>query len=171
MTKNRVIDYSIKFITGDWQGSGVDAALIKKAIIAALEANGNNENNNLALAVVLADDKFIQDHNREFRSKDKPTNVLAFRQIPMLGNQQEFSWPESEPTELGDIIVAYETVCREAKEACISFNQHFSHLLIHGVLQLLGYEHDNDEDAEIMQSAEVSALTLIGYPSPYQNEI
>tara|TARA_B100000686_G_C16804802_1_gene989191 strand:+ start:8468 stop:9007 length:540 start_codon:yes stop_codon:yes gene_type:complete len=170
MKKNRVLDCSVKFFCSSWRGIGVDRHLIQKAISAALDCNGSYINEKLALAVVLADDKFVQDHNKRFRSRDKPTNVLAFRQIRLSRNRSLIS-PKSEPIELGDVIIAYETVIRESKESSIPVKQHVSHLIIHGVLHLLGHDHQNEKDTKIMQQTEINALELIGCPNPYLNEI
>lgn len=104
------------------------------------------------LSVVLADDGFVQNLNRDYRDKDKPTNVLSF--------------PQDSPM-LGDVVLAYETVKREAEEQDKAFEDHVAHLLVHGVLHLLGYDHENDEDAEEMEALEVEILNGLVIANPY----
>ncbi len=105
------------------------------------------------LSVVLSDDAQVQVLNRDYRGKDAPTNVLSFPQAGML---------------LGDIVLARETVAREAKDKSASFNAHFTHLLIHGWLHLQGFDHLTDETAEEMESIEIAALATLGIDNPYQ---
>lgn len=127
------------------------------AIKAALtEAQLPNE---AGLTVLLSDDATLQNLNTEFREQDKPTNVLSF--------------PSTEPGETpldghyGDIAVALETVLAEALEAEISPVHHLAHMVVHGVLHLAGYDHLQDDEAEIMEAMEVRALARIGVSDPY----
>lgn len=106
----------------------------------------------------FADDARVQALNLEFRKKDKPTNVLSFPD----GDEG----PEGELM-LGDIILAYETVAAEATEQGKDFAHHVVHLMLHGALHLLGYDHITKEDAEEMEGVEISALAKIGIPNPY----
>jgi len=106
------------------------------------------------LSVVLADNDFVQELNKVYRSKDKPTNVLSF--------------PQDEDVLLGDVILAYETVSSEAGEQKKPFEDHFVHLVIHGVLHLLGYDHETDEGAKIMERAEIETLKKLGIKNPYE---
>lgn len=109
------------------------------------------------LSVALSNDEKVQALNREFRKNDKPTNVLSF--------------PVAEPTPLlGDIVLALETVQREAHEKAISFEDHLTHLLIHGFLHLQGYDHENDEDAETMEALEIQALSALAIDNPYKTD-
>lgn len=107
------------------------------------------------LSVVLTDDTEIQVLNKEYRDKDKPTNVLSF--------------PISPPASmLGDIVLAKGVIEREAKEKTISFEAHLTHLLIHGFLHLQGYDHQNDSEAAIMEQLEIKALSTLGIDNPYE---
>ncbi len=110
------------------------------------------------IALMGCDDARIATLNRDFREKDTATNVL--------------SWPASdtppmEGGELGDIAIAYETCTREAAEKGISVHHHVTHLLIHGILHLLGYDHISDEEAGEMEALEIKALAKLGISNPY----
>lgn len=105
------------------------------------------------VSVVLADDNFVQSLNKQYRHKDKPTNVLSF---------------ENEGLMAGDIVVAYETTLRESKEKGIPFRAHLAHLLTHGILHLQGYDHMTDKQAEKMEKLEIKLLQKLGYENPYK---
>ena len=107
------------------------------------------------LSVALIDDTAIQALNRDYRGKDKPTNVLSF--------------PSQGPAPiLGDITLALETVMQEANEKNISAADHMVHLLIHGFLHLQGYGHETDEEAAVMEALEIAALHDLKIDNPYE---
>ena len=106
------------------------------------------------LSILLTNDKNIQQLNKDFRHKDKPTNVLSFP-------------ADNEGDYMGDIAVAFETIKREAIEQDKSFNHHFIHMLIHGILHLDGYDHETDEEAEEMEALEIKILADMGIKNPY----
>jgi probable rRNA maturation factor len=106
------------------------------------------------ISVVFSDDQHIQDLNKAFRHKDTPTNVLSF--ISEIDG------------ELGDIILSYETVRKEAMNADIPFNNHTLHLIIHGFLHLLGYDHEEENDAYAMENMEIQILKHLNIPNPYE---
>jgi probable rRNA maturation factor len=110
---------------------------------------------------VFTDDASIQTLNRDWRGFDKPTNVLSFPDGDM-GDENLIH--------LGDVIVAHETLMREAQDLNISFNDHLTHLLLHGTLHLLGYDHIDDAEAELMENIEIQILKGLGIKNPYQNE-
>jgi probable rRNA maturation factor len=107
---------------------------------------------------VLTDDAEQRQLNREWRGIDKPTNVLSFPQIaphaPLAGL-------------LGDIILAHETLQREATELGVGFFDHFSHLVIHGFLHILGYDHIEEDEALVMERLETQILRSLGIADPY----
>lgn len=112
------------------------------------------------LSLVLTDDASIRAINAEWRNKDKATNVLSFPAFDIA--------PGDAPGPmLGDIIIARETVEREAQEENKSFDQHLHHMIVHGLLHLLGYDHENDEEAEEMEGLEREILHALAIPDPY----
>lgn len=115
------------------------------------------------LSLVLAGDKTLQSLNSEWRDKDKPTNVLSFP-----GDDIEVG--QEAGIMLGDIIISLETTKREADLENKSFNDHLSHLLIHGFLHLFGYDHETDREAFEMESLEIRILDELGIANPYEDE-
>lgn len=114
------------------------------------------------LSIRLVEKAEIQRLNREFRSKDSPTNVLSFpSQIPDSLAEQMDNF------HLGDIAICPEIVEFEAKKQLKDLEAHWAHLLIHGLLHLLGYDHDNDDAADKMENLEIQILKTLGFPDPY----
>jgi probable rRNA maturation factor len=119
--------------------------------------------------------------NRTWRGKDKPTNVLSFPTMDSgLGAQgsrrnrrvkrsspARAPSPEPQVFELGDLAICAPVVAREAREQGKPLRAHWAHMVVHGVLHLLGYDHENDRDAEAMESREVKILSQFGYANPY----
>ena len=105
------------------------------------------------ITLVLGDDAFVQPLNATYRGKDKPTNVLSF------GSDAD--------DELGDLIFALETIQREAAEQGKAFEDHLKHLILHGSLHLLGYDHETNTEAEEMEGLEIAILAEHGLPNPY----
>ncbi|MFA7275986.1 MAG: rRNA maturation RNase YbeY [Pseudobdellovibrionaceae bacterium] len=116
------------------------------------------------LSVTLCDDAAITLLNRDYRGKNKPTNVLSF---PMWENMSEIP-PKAGAVPIGDIIIAFETMRREASEQDKTLHDHFSHMLTHGFLHLLGYDHIRESDAVIMERLEVNILKKLGVSNPYE---
>ena len=110
------------------------------------------------LSVVLTDDAEQQGLNRDWRGIDKATNVLSFPQIEPFGPVSGI---------LGDIILARETLEREAQEQGVSFEDHFTHLMVQGFLHILGYDHMDDDEALVMESLETQILASLGVADPY----
>lgn len=112
------------------------------------------------LAVRLTDDAELKALNRQYRGKDRPTNVLSFPGDP------EDALP-GEPVLLGDLALAYGTVAREASEQGKSLADHLAHLIVHGTLHVLGYDHETEEQAAEMEALEVRILSGFGIADPY----
>lgn len=120
----------------------------------------------LAVNLSLSNDAEVHLLNRQFRKMDKPTNVLSFANIDDEAFEETIA--AADEIELGDIIIALETMQREAKEQNISFHDHYCHLLAHGLLHLLGFDHQDDEEAEYMESFEVDILHNLNISNPYK---
>ncbi|PPJ48017.1 rRNA maturation RNase YbeY [Rhizobium sp. KAs_5_22] len=115
------------------------------------------------VSLVFSDDAQVRAINAEWRGQDKPTNVLSFPAFPLV--------PGGKPGPmLGDIIIARETVEREAADLDKSFNDHLTHLMVHGFLHLFGYDHMDSEEAERMESIETRILASLGLSDPYAGQ-
>jgi probable rRNA maturation factor len=118
--------------------------------------------------VVLADDALLRSLNRAYRGQDAPTNVLSFPFQDALGAAESREGPgAADPRHLGDVVLAAETVRREAAEQGIPPAHHFQHLVVHGLLHLLGFDHDTEAQAEAMERLEAQILATLGVPDPY----
>lgn len=154
---------------GDWRAlDGGAAALCRRAALAAIAAAADEARESRAcpsreLSIVLADDGFVSTLNWDYRRREGPTNVLSF---PLSsGGERSESGPA--PLLLGDVVVAYETAAAEAAAANKSLADHLSHLVVHGVLHLLGYDHESEDEAVEMERLEAAALAAIGIADPY----
>ncbi|HEX6118310.1 MAG TPA: rRNA maturation RNase YbeY [Dongiaceae bacterium] len=114
------------------------------------------------ISFVLAGDKRMRALNRAWRGKDKPTNVLSFAALDADSPGPGMPWL------LGDVVLASGMIAREAKAQRKSVRHHLSHLAVHGVLHLLGYDHERDRDAETMEALEIAALAAMGIANPYE---
>lgn len=149
-----------------WQEVGLEQ-IAERAGRAAL-AGGGRDPERHEIALLGCSDARIAGLNGDFRAKAAPTNVLSWPDF-------EGPAPEPQPGEagrlfLGDIAIAYETCLREADEAGVPFPDHVSHLVVHGVLHLLGYDHETDTEAEAMEALETNVLASMGVPNPYSRE-
>jgi probable rRNA maturation factor len=147
------IDVSIR--SARWQKQPQAAAIVRRAIVTAARAASTP----LAeLAIVLTHDSAMRVLNRTWRGKDAPTNVLSFPSERSRDNG---------PEHLGDIVIAFETVVREAKAEGKPFRHHLAHLAVHGYLHLLGHDHESDRDARKMERLERNILARLAIPDPY----
>ena len=121
------------------------------------------------IAVRLTDDAEVHALNRDFRGKDKPTNVLSFPQV-QADLLDTLSNSDDGEILLGDIVLARETCAREAEEKGISIPDHATHLIVHGTLHLVGYDHMDDASAQAMEALEVKALASLGIANPYADQ-
>jgi probable rRNA maturation factor len=139
---------------------GLDA-LVAGSLRAALEESGDELADGAEVSLLFCNDAAIRELNRQFRGQDKPTNVLSF--------------PGLDPLEtsafLGDIAIAFDTVAREAHEQGKSLEQHCRHMVVHGFLHLLGYDHEDDEEAEAMEAMEIRILRRLGVDDPYREDL
>ena len=138
--------------------AGLDA-LARRAVAAALAGAGAKTGGEVAL--LFTDDAAIADINLEWRGKNKPTNVLSFPAPDM-------PVPDGEFRPLGDIVLAHGVITREAAEQGKTLHDHTAHLIVHGVLHLLGFDHENGEEAEAMERLEADILKCLGISDPYE---
>lgn len=134
--------------SGLWKGH-------EDVLAEALGAAAAYEQKGGAVAVLLGDDLRVAELNKQFRGKDGPTNVLSF------------PGPRVDPEFLGDIALAAETIAEEANFQGKRFEHHAAHLVVHGFLHLLGYDHDEPAKAEVMEARERAILATIGIADPY----
>jgi probable rRNA maturation factor len=129
---------------------------------AALAGGGTTFGGAAELSIVLGDDHLLRGLNRDWRGIDKPTNVLSF---PALAPAP---LPEGAPRLLGDVVLAFETVRSEAADQAKPLADHLGHLVVHGVLHLLGFDHQSAAQAARMEALEAAVLAGIGVPDPYR---
>ncbi|MCC6598039.1 MAG: rRNA maturation RNase YbeY [Alphaproteobacteria bacterium] len=121
---------------------------------------------NAELSLLLTNNSFIQTLNRDYRGKDKATNVLSFPQC-----EPENLCTDAEFLALGDIVLALETIKTEATEQNKDFEDHVMHLVIHGLLHLLGHDHEEESEAETMENLEIRILENFGIKNPYESDL
>jgi len=143
---------------GDWGPIARITGIVQaaaRALAAELGQSGSTA------CIALSSDANVAVLNAEYRGKPTPTNVLSF---PAGLNAHE---PDAQTRFLGDIVLAQETVAREAEERSLPLDHHVQHLIVHGLLHLLGYDHDTDEKACVMEGLETRVLNHLGIPDPY----
>ncbi|WP_210526490.1 rRNA maturation RNase YbeY [Rubellimicrobium arenae] len=165
-------DLLVETLTEDhrWEDLGLEA-LAERACRATLERLGL-EPSAYEISLLACNDARIAELNSDFRGKPQPTNVLSWpsdeRGADKAGEMPYLPPPEPPmPLGLGDIAIAYETCGREAKEAGKSLEDHATHLLVHGTLHLLGFDHERDADADLMEGLETEILRGLGLADPY----
>ncbi|MER8437943.1 rRNA maturation RNase YbeY [Mesorhizobium sp. M1312] len=152
------VDIDIAVEAGDWPEEAGLTRLVDRAVAAAfaeIGVAGRSE-----LSIVFSDDAHIRSLNAGWRGKDKPTNVLSFPAFPLAKG-------DPLPPMMGDIVLAAQTVAREAALEDKPVENHIIHLVIHGLLHLLGYDHETDAEAEEMEAVERAALARLAIPDPY----
>jgi probable rRNA maturation factor len=151
-----------------WPAETDWADLAEAAAEAAMEVVPELANPRLSASVLFTSDAEVHVLNREWRAKDKPTNVLSF---PMIPRDSLLAMPhEGAPEMLGDLALAFETCAREAADKGIPVTSHAAHLIVHGLLHLAGYDHElSDADAEAMEALETKALAEMGIADPYRH--
>ncbi|MCB9984017.1 MAG: rRNA maturation RNase YbeY [Rhodospirillales bacterium] len=149
-----VIDISLQH--SEWSTQLRDLQNLVLAVVGLTLDKAGIDAQERELSIVLANNDFVQKLNKEWRGKDRPTNVLSF--------------PQDEPMLLGDIILAYETVRDEAEAQGKRFEAHATHLLVHGLLHLLGHDHIEDDEAATMEALEIEILAALNIKNPYDDE-
>lgn len=130
----------------------------------------------IEVSVLLSDDAALRQLNRDFRGKDKPTNVLSFpsrhrersegSEVLAPADEEILRFAQDD-NYLGDIAISLDTITREAAEQGKKFDAHLAHMCVHGTLHLLGLDHETDAEAEAMESKEIIILQYVGYKNPY----
>jgi len=138
-----------------WQEPAKTRATVRRAVA---QAAATTSTTGTELAIVLTDDSAIRQLNRLWRGIDAPTNVLSFPSKRAA----------DEPPHLGDVVLAHETIAREAKAEHKPLAHHLAHLAVHGFLHLIGHDHERDAAAEAMEQAERDILRRLGIPDPYR---
>jgi probable rRNA maturation factor len=141
-----------------WTEPGRVKMILRRAV---REATATLPTRGGELAIVLTDDSSIRVLNRQWRGVDKATNVLSFPTQDSCG----------QPPLIGDIVLAHETITREARDEGKPFAHHLAHLAVHGFLHLLGYDHQRDDDAEAMEAVERKILRRLAIPDPYRPRV
>lgn len=143
-----------------WAAAGDVEALARRAAEATMARRAPGTPGHVSADLLLSDDAAVRAMNRAWRGQDKPTNVLSFPAPPQ-------PLLPGCPRHLGDVALAYETVAREATAEGKSLADHASHLVVHGLLHLLGHDHEREADAVAMEREEAAILASLGIPDPY----
>jgi probable rRNA maturation factor len=153
-------------IEAPWPATTDWSALAERAARAALAVVPELANPRLTASILFTSDAEVQTLNRQWREKDKPTNVLSF---PMLDRDELLALPAEGPPELlGDISLACETCVREAADKTVPLAHHTAHLLVHGLLHLAGRDHEfSPAEAAAMEALEIKVLAQLGIADPY----
>jgi len=162
------LDFDVLAESPAWK-EGLPAAenVCRHAAFAAFDM-GCHGAGHAEVSLLLSDDARVRRLNHEFRGEDRATNVLSFPNH--TATELAAPWPPNRPLLLGDIVVAYETVVAEAAAAHKEFSHHLGHLVVHGMLHLLGYDHLTEAEADEMERLETRILATLGVPNPYPPE-
>jgi probable rRNA maturation factor len=146
-----------------WRGLPRARALARETIAAAIAESGLEGAEGREVSLCLADDAQLRALNLRWRGVEKPTNVLSFPVAPPGRRAQSVT--------LGDIALAYETLAREASELGVPLADHYRHLVAHGFLHLIGYDHETAREAERMEALETRIMARLGAADPYAHEV
>lgn len=153
-------DIAIAVNSDLWPSETTLAEMSKSAVSTTAKVASLKWQEGAELSILFTNDYEVQKLNKEWRSINKPTNVLSFP-------SEDLKVGEGAGLIIGDIVLAYETIENEAREQNKSFDQHLTHLLIHGFLHLFGYDHLNNEEAGQMESLEIEILSALDIENPY----
>lgn len=145
--------------------------LVFPAVTAALamgaaRTGGADASRDICLGLTFTDDAAVRTLNRDYRGRDSATNVLSFA----FQDGEALPQPDGAPIELGDLVLAYETILHESHLQARPIHHHLLHLIVHGVLHLLGYDHMTDDEAAEMESLEIEILKRFSIPDPYRSD-
>ena len=155
--KRAALAIDILVVSGRWKPAEGSKSIVRRAVARAAAKISTNRTSTKGaeLAIVLTDDSGIRNLNREWRGIDKATNVLSFP-------------AKNAADHLGDVILAFETIAREARSEQKPFAHHLAHLAVHGFLHLVGYDHERSKDAVAMERTEREILRELAIPDPYR---
>ncbi|MEM7620915.1 MAG: rRNA maturation RNase YbeY [Pseudomonadota bacterium] len=146
-----------------WKNLDIIEQGIASAVEETIYQNNATRDVSYQVTIVLSNDEEIQNLNNLFRNINKPTNVLSF---PFGDNSK---LPPLDAIPLGDIVLSFETIEHEANTQGIKFDHHLYHMVIHGLLHLLGYDHETEKDAIRMEAKEIEIMQKLALPNPYAN--
>lgn len=162
MSERLHTDISVSHV--DWISAVSDVeSVCNRAALAAFDTCVEKELEQVEISILLSDDKNLRALNKKYRGIDKPTNVLSFANLDENKALQFKALPQL----LGDVVIAYETTLSEAEQEGKKLADHLSHLVIHGILHLLGHDHEHHAQALMMEALETSTLAALGIPDPY----
>jgi probable rRNA maturation factor len=157
------VSLDISVASNLWRGLPRARSLARETIAASTAESGMAAREGAEVSLCLGDDSLLRALNLRWRGIDKPTNVLSFP----LGPRDR----SGKASTLGDIALAYETLAREAEELGVPLGDHYRHLVAHGFLHLIGYDHQTDKEAERMEALETRILARLGAADPYAREV
>ena len=151
----------IEIADAAWAGALPEVETLARASAEATLASEGAAGEGVSL--LLADDATLRGLNARFRDQDKPTNVLSFPVAPLPGT------PVGEARPLGDLVICPQVLRSEAREQKKTLRSHWAHLVVHGVLHLIGYDHEREAEASRMEQREISVLRRLGFANPYRS--
>jgi probable rRNA maturation factor len=154
-----------------WRGLPRARAVARETIAAAVAESEAALGDGVEVSLSLADDATLRALNSRWRGIDKPTNVLSFPSAPPASVDAVDSRAQRPRLQLGDIALAYETLAREAADLGVPLADHYRHLVAHGFLHLIGYDHETDAEAERMEALETRILARLGAADPYARAV
>ncbi|MDR1365670.1 MAG: rRNA maturation RNase YbeY [Holosporales bacterium] len=158
------LEISVRSVSSQWKVKET-SELLRKVISYAVRHLGLGDLKNKSMDFLLVDDNVVKQLNKTYRSQDKPTNVLSFQAQRFIG-----ACDDGVPKMLGSVALSIDTIKREAQEQTKSLDDHTAHLALHGLLHLLGYDHNAEDDAKVMENKEVEILRDLAIANPYKQE-
>ncbi|NNE89334.1 MAG: rRNA maturation RNase YbeY [Silicimonas sp.] len=159
---------SVEVVTKDRRWENTALAELAEAAFSVTLSHLGLEAGDWDIAILGCNDQQIADLNAQFRDKPSATNVLSWPSQER-GAEKEGDLPAfpTGDTELGDIAISFDTCRKEAERSGATLKDHVTHLIVHGVLHLLGYDHERDGDGDLMEATEIAILAKLGVPNPY----